>query len=941
MFIVVALIPMFVVALLSYQRARIGLVNLALSKVEQEASLTAKDTETFLEQFSADIVALSQSPPVQGIIRARDTNGIDPISGDSYEAGIDQLRQIFASIVSSKKFYRSLFFMDEEGNELVRVEYELGKVTIVSMDTRLGVRDALPVRQNTEADFFLNAQSLNDEHVYTTELILDQLDGEIRFPNIPIIQFSTPIYDSGKQFRGVIVSTVYAASFLDRLIVDKGQIYLANQEGYYLYHPDKSQAFGAELGIDANAQNDFPTAKQFLADPDNDVYTFLDDERSEVIALRKLHFDPEKPERYWILIRTLPQEIVLEQVNDLDNLVLGLAIIVMALVILAALWLARSFTKPIIQLKNTANLISQQDLPQLVESLRQVAAGEVVDKLNLSTQRIPVKSQDELGQLGTAFNEMSSSLQEQNERIQQVAAGLHETNLDLKRLANQLEVASDVARDATAAENLSELLDRAVYLIRDRFGYYHAGIFLVDRRGEYAVLRSAVGEIGKKMLADAYQLALNEKTILGSVISTGEIVVTPGSDTNDTVNVNDSWLPGTQSEIILPLRLGEKIIGALDVQSDKENAFNEDDVRVLQIMADQLAVALEKTRLFERTQAALEERLQTIISNAPVFLLAMDRKGVFTLAEGQGLRSIGIKAKNVIGRQASELWREIPNFQDDRARALKGDAFVSLLEMGDMVFETNWTPLFDRYGNLNSVTIVATDITERKRAEDKLKHNAELLRGLSIQLAEAEEIERQRIARELHDQVGQNLTALGINLNIVKSQLLNESEFTRARLDDSLDLIVETTERIRAVMADLRSPVLDDYGLLKALRWHGQQFGSRTGIDVTVKGVEFTQSLDSRLESALFRIAQEALNNIAKHAQATKVDLILTEDKECVRMSVMDDGIGFDMARPAETGKQRGWGLLIMSERAESVGGSFEIESFPGQGTRVTVKVER
>jgi PAS domain S-box-containing protein len=931
---------MIAVALLSYQRARTGLVDLALSKVEQEAALTAKDTETFLEQFSTDILALSEAPPVQGIVRALDAGGVDPISGESYQSGVDRLRQIFASTASSKRFYRSLLYMDETGNEIVRVEYEQGKVVIVSGDTRLGVREPWPLQAGANAAYFVNARAMDADQVYVSPVTLEHKGDEIEVPHVPIIHFSTPIYDTARRFRGVMVSTVYAASFLDRLTVEEGQVYLAGQDGFYLAHPDPNQTFGFELDTEHNVKVDFASAYGALLGSGNDAHTTLDQERSEVVALRRLQFDPRQPERYWILIRAMPQGAVLGPVEDLGGLVSGVAIAVMILVALAALWLARSFTQPIVRLKDIAGQISRRDLPQLVESLRQASTGEVVDKPILSARPVEVRSQDEVGQLGTAFNEMAFSLQEQNERIQQIAVELRETNVALKRQANQLHVASEVARDATAAGKLDELLDSAVNLIRDRFGFYHAGIFLVDRRSECAVLRAAVGETGREMLEQGYRLELNDRSTPGHVIRTGRFCITPDVGNNPEYG-QDAWLPKTQSEMALPLRVGERVIGALDVQSEKEGAFDEDDVRTLQTMADQLAVALEKTRLFERAQAALEERLQTVISNAPIVLFALDREGVFTLAEGQGLMSMGIESDRVVGRPAADVWREAPEIGDEIRRALSGEAFVSLMGMDGAVFEAHWTPLRDRHGDLRGVTVVATDITERKKAEEELQRYADLLRGLSTQLAEAEEAERQRIARELHDQVGQNLTALGINLNIVKSQMLEEAGFARSRLDDSLALVVQTTERIRDVMADLRSPVLDDYGLLNALRWHGQQFSARTGIAVSVQGTEPTSSLTARTESALFRIAQEAMTNIAKHAQATQVTVTLEADDEGVSMCVADDGIGFDTVETDAGGRRRGWGLLIMSERAEAVGGRCCVESRPGQGTRVTVEIDR
>jgi len=228
------------------------------------------------------------------------------------------------------------------------------------------------------------------------------------------------------------------------------------------------------------------------------------------------------------------------------------------------------------------------------------------------------------------------------------------------------------------------------------------------------------------------------------------------------------------------------------------------------------------------------------------------------------------------------------------------------------------------------------------RLRESVRQQGERLRALTARLAEAEEIQRRRLVRELHDQVGENLTVLGINLNLVRTHLPEETtELVYSRLDDSLALVEETVERIRGVMAELRPPMLDDFGLVATLHWYGAQFASRTGVTVMVEGDEPVSRLSAPAENALFRIVQEVLTNVAKHAQATQVVVTMAVGDETVRLVVADDGVGFDPARLAMPDGRQGWGLITMTERAEAVGGRFRIESRPQQGTRVIVEVAR
>jgi GAF domain-containing protein len=177
---------------------------------------------------------------------------------------------------------------------------------------------------------------------------------------------------------------------------------------------------------------------------------------------------------------------------------------------------------------------------------------------------------------------------------------------ELQRRATQLEVASQIAHSIALEKNVEPLLNKSVNLIRDQFGFYHAGIFLLDEENEFAVLKAATGEAGGKLLAQGHKLKSGEQGIVGYVTATGEprIALDVGTDA---VHFKNPFLPYTRSEMALPLKTEGKIIGALDVQSEKEAAFTLEDIKILQTLADQLAVALERTRLMNDLQESVEE----------------------------------------------------------------------------------------------------------------------------------------------------------------------------------------------------------------------------------------------------------------------------------------------------------------------------------------------
>ena len=212
------------------------------------------------------------------------------------------------------------------------------------------------------------------------------------------------------------------------------------------------------------------------------------------------------------------------------------------------------------------------------------------------------------------------------------------------------------------------------------------------------------------------------------------------------------------------------------------------------------------------------------------------------------------------------------------------------------------------------------------------------VRSLMDRLVVAQESERRRLAEDLHDLIGQSLTALGIDLTALKQRM--EAKGGDAAIDVRIDamrtLVEKTIDAIRGVMTDLRPPELEEFGLAPALRWYAAEFEHRTGLKAGVDSASGERRLPPQIELALFRIAQEALTNAAKHSGGTSVQVALTESDGRIRLSIEDDGAGFTNPKGARSARRGGWGLPTMRERAEAHGGTLKVE-FPGRGTRVIV----
>lgn len=275
------------------------------------------------------------------------------------------------------------------------------------------------------------------------------------------------------------------------------------------------------------------------------------------------------------------QNEALQSLSTTLRVNIAVTAIALLLAIVLSMLITRGIANPIAELASTAS---------------EIAAG----KLGLTAS---VKGKDEISELAKAFNSMALQLRDFIGSLEQ---RVDERTRELERRSNQIQAAAEVARDVTTTTNLDEVMDQAVNLIRDRFNFYHAGIFLVDERGEYAVLHAATGLAGRQMLAQGHRLKVGAVGIVGSATGSGKPHITLDV-VADPTHFKNPLLPETRSEMALPLQVGGRIIGALDVQSQEAAAFDEDDVTILQTMADQLAIAIENARLIQRMNHALDE----------------------------------------------------------------------------------------------------------------------------------------------------------------------------------------------------------------------------------------------------------------------------------------------------------------------------------------------
>ena len=252
-----------------------------------------------------------------------------------------------------------------------------------------------------------------------------------------------------------------------------------------------------------------------------------------------------------------------------------------------------------------------------------------------------------------------------------------------------------------------------------------------------------------------------------------------------------------------------------------------------------------------------------------------------------------------------------------------------------MRVEGDYMVIYDERGRIAGHFGIQRDVTDRHLATEQIRASREELRALASRLQRVREEERTAIAREVHDELGQALTGLKLDIAWMRHRLPRNHE-SALQCASILLRIDQTLEAVRRIATALRPSVLDQLGLAAALEWQGHEFSARTGIEVAMSLSADGTPIADDLGSSVFRILQESLTNIVRYAAATRVAIRLERTPTLLTLEVSDDGVGFDPERLARRGSL---GLVGMRERARGCGGTFEISSQPGRGTTVSLRV--
>src|SRR5216110_480537 len=335
-----------------------------------------------------------------------------------------------------------------------------------------------------------------------------------------------------------------------------------------------------------------------------------------------------------------------------------------------------------------------------------------------------------------------------------------------------------------------------------------------------------------------------------------------------------------------------------------------------------------------------QERLRAIIDSEPECVKLVDSQGRLLEMNSAGLAMIeapsidAIRLRPMIELVAPE---HRAAFTDLHARVFAGQSATLEFEIIGLKgrrrwLETHAVPFRDPAGAVQALLGITRDVTETRRAEEQLRASRAALRSLATRQQDIREDERTRIAREIHDSLGQALTALKMQLAAAQDAASKESPALSRRLHETALTVDDLVKSVRRIASDLRPPILDQLGLPAALEWLAQDFTRRTSINCRSAIGPTNGAITGEMATALFRIVQEALTNVVRHADATRVDINLGMQSGCVTLEINDDGGGITEAGTVGPGSL---GILGMRERAAALGGVLEVAPREEGGTRV------
>ncbi|MBE9145552.1 methyl-accepting chemotaxis protein [Planktothrix mougeotii] len=468
------LFPVLAVSSFNIMNSRDYLIDSVVRSMKNEEQNSGETLNLFMGNFKSDILYLSETPPIQGIVRARENKGIDPEDKSTYANWIERLTIIFKSFLSNRPYYDQLRYLDEDGNELLRVKVANGQVTVVPRKE---------LKNKSSSDYFRQTLSLKPGQVYVSPINLSRDNDQIEIPHKPIIRYGVPIYNQSGEKRGILVANILIERLFDLADNDnlsselQQQFFVINQEGYYLRHPLSEKQWGFEFNKNHNFKTDFSQAVvQQVLSGGNGLITDISD---SIMTYNTIFPDSVNRKNPFVLVYETPKSVVLKPINQfiqiavIVTLVIGGFFVFLGIILLKKLvnsilevvGVVTSFSSQIVSTINEQERITNQQLSSVQETT------VTMDELSASSQQSAQQAegavfgaQQALIRVEQGTTAIQKALQEM-ENLKIKVESIAEKIVQLSEQTHQIGSVSDVVSDLSNQTNMLAL-NAAVEAVR-------------------------------------------------------------------------------------------------------------------------------------------------------------------------------------------------------------------------------------------------------------------------------------------------------------------------------------------------------------------------------------------------------------------------------------------------------------------------------------------
>jgi PAS domain S-box-containing protein len=490
-----------------------------------------------------------------------------------------------------------------------------------------------------------------------------------------------------------------------------------------------------------------------------------------------------------------------------------------------------------------------------------------------------------------------------------------------------------------------------------------AGLFLADEDNKVLRLFTTFGKFSKEFLENEKEVPFGN-CLCGRVAESGQILMSEScfTDSRHERRYDDMTAHG---HYIVPLKTSEKLVGVMFLYTNTNPVWYQHSQEVLLSIGGLIANTIERKRIDEelklfknhleyqvkqRTSELRESQrtLETLISNLPGMMYRSLNDKAWTMEYvSDGCESLtGYSASDLMNQKIS--YNEIIHPEDRAAvwdavqealrecRAFKMNYRIQDLFGNEKMVWEQGRGVYSDSGELLALEGFITNITDRHKMEEELKSSHEKLRNLSNRLQSIREKEKSRIARQVHDELGQSLTALKMDISHLERNLPSNPANMLEQIQSMTKIIDNTIQSVQRIAMELRPPILDAFGLCEAIAWQAGEYNKKLGIQFDLNCLQEQVDLEKDLETTLFRIFQETLTNIVRHAEAGRVQVGLNRVNEQLVFEIEDNGKGI---KKEHIENPNSLGLIGIQERVHSWNGQIQFEGSPEKGTKVTVKI--